>query len=133
MTDAHHGEQYASMLSTRDFNMDQHVAHKRLLAAVVALAVKDACKGSKSKRLLTDTQSAFNFLFKYSDLYLSLLDIDPQHFRKRLVAYANSKRTGVVTPYNLTDFERRCFAMNYRRWAQEHEQVYSLNLSKEMK
>jgi hypothetical protein len=113
--------------------MDQTIACQRLIAAVIALAIKDACRGSRGKMLTSDLASALNFLFEHSDLYLSLLDIDPQHFRKRLVAYANSKKTGVVTPYNLTDFERRCFAMNYRRWAQEHEQVYSLNLSKEMK
>jgi hypothetical protein len=111
-----------------EYFTDQHVANKRLLSAVIALAIKDACKGSSNKRLPSDTQSAFNFLFEHSDLYLSLLDIDPQQFRKRLVAHVHQRLSATTMPYHLTHIERRCFAMNYRRWlhqsVHEREPVY---------
>jgi len=96
--------------------IDQDIACKRLLAAVVVTAIKDACYGPKSKILYSDTASAFSFLFEHSDFYLSLLDIDPQQFRVRLVEYASNKNVAKPLPYSLTDYERRAFSFNYRRW-----------------
>jgi len=98
--------------------MDQHVACKRLLAAVVVMAIKDACYGPRSKILYSDAASAFSFLFEHSDYYLSLLDIDSQQFRVRLLEYVHNKNSNTPLPYSLTDSERRAFSFNYRRWKQ---------------
>jgi hypothetical protein len=96
--------------------MNQSLACKRLLAAVVVMAIKDACFGPKSKIISSHTASAFNFLFEYSDYYLSMLDIDPKQFRVRLLEYVDSKKLDKPLPYSLTDHERRAFSFNYRRW-----------------
>jgi len=115
--------------------MNQDIACRRLLAAVVVTAIKDACFGPKSKILYRDAASAFSFLFEHSDYYLFLLDIDPQQFRVRLVEYVHNKNTAVPLPYSLTDHERRAFAFNYRRWKsmgpgktfnEEHEEYEEL-------
>jgi hypothetical protein len=87
-----------------------------LIAAVVALAIKDACKGGGSKQLPRNTESALRFLFLHSDAYLALLDIDPQQFRIRLLAYVENRKTTLTLPHNLSEFERRGFALNYRQW-----------------
>jgi hypothetical protein len=99
--------------------INQHVAHKRLLAAVIGLAISDACKGAKSIELLMDARSGLRFLFKHSDLYLSLLDIDPQQFRQRLLDYIHNKTIKKTLPYELTDMDRRAFRINYNKWLQE--------------
>ena len=52
----------------------------RLLAAVVATAIKDACGTNRF-----EASSAINFLFNHSEGYLSLLEIDAGSFRKRLM------------------------------------------------
>jgi hypothetical protein len=96
--------------------VSQHVAHKRLLAAVIGLAIDDACKGTKSARLLSDARSGMNFLFKHSDLYLSLLDIDPQQFRNRLLEYTHTSTNKVSLPYELTHMQKRVFRINYKKW-----------------
>jgi len=67
----------------------QGTANRRLLSAVVALAIQDA--QSKPRRLgrlripTDEAISAIYFLFQHSDTYLSILDIDPQQFRERLL------------------------------------------------
>jgi hypothetical protein len=103
----------------------QHIAHKRLLAAVIGLAIDDACKGSSNVRMVADARSAFNFLFEHSDGYLSLLDIDPQQFRVRLLNYTYLKNNKLATPYDLTEMQRRGFRINYKRWLKEKSYGYA--------
>jgi hypothetical protein len=59
----------------------QGTANRRLLAAVVALAIQDAqSKPRRMGRIRIPTDeaiSAIYFLFQHSDSYLNLLDIDP--------------------------------------------------------
>jgi hypothetical protein len=104
-------------MKTKDENfMNQAVACQRLIAAVIALAIKDACKGASKETIPTNTASALNFLFTHSDAYLTVLDIDPQQFRRRLLEYVHQKSTTAALTHNLTDFERRAFALNYQQW-----------------
>jgi hypothetical protein len=104
------------MIEKGEYFMNQSVACQRLIAAVIALAIKDACKGAMKETLPTHTASALNFLFTHSDSYLALLDIDPQQFRNRLLEYVYKQDTTSLLTHNLTDFERRSFGMNYRQW-----------------
>ena len=102
---------------TKDENfMDQAVACRRLISAVVALAITDACKGASKETLPTNTVSALSFLFEHSDSYLELLNIDPQQFRKRLLDYVYNKSPDKMLKHHLSDFERRAFGINYQQW-----------------
>lgn len=104
---------------------DQNIANRRLLSAVVALALRDACHIHGIARLAENTRSAFNFIFMHSDGYLHLLDIDPDQFRNRLIEMSfkdhdpNKKEEG----YALTSVELRRFANNYQVWYREQRQL----------
>jgi hypothetical protein len=95
---------------------DQTTACKRLLAAVIATAIKDACLAPKSKIICSDTASALNFLFGHSEFFLSLLNIDAKQFQVRLLQYVQDRQHENATPFNLSNHDRRAFAFNYRRW-----------------
>ncbi len=101
-------------------NADQDAAHRRLLSAVVVLAIRDACQHPKEKRLGDLPRSALNFLFEDSDGYLTLLDIDPEQFRKRLVnmSYANGATGKYTSMSGFSSEDRRCFRINYQMWIQ---------------
>jgi crotonobetainyl-CoA:carnitine CoA-transferase CaiB-like acyl-CoA transferase len=106
----------------------QGIAYRRLLAAVVALAIQDAqAKPNKtiSKRRLVpkDTaMSAIYFLFRTSDGYLQLLDIDPEQFRKKLLGlmFDMNKKVRHFEPIG-----RRNFRYNYQ-WMHRQENVLDL-------
>jgi hypothetical protein len=106
----------------------QGVAYRRLLAAVVGLAIQDAqakpYKPYSSKKLIpTDTAlSAIDFLFRTSDGYLSLLDIDPGHFRKNLLnlMFDMNRKIRQFEPIG-----RRNFRYNYQ-WMHRKENVIDM-------
>ena len=106
----------------------QGIAYRKLLAAVVALAIQDAQakpnRISLKKRLIPkDTaMSAIDFLFRTSDGYLQLLDIDPEQFRKRLLGlmFDMNKKIRQFEPIG-----RRNFRYNYQ-WMQRQENVLDL-------
>ena len=106
----------------------QGIAYRRLLAAVVALAIQDAqAKPNKtfSKRRLVPKDTAMfaiDFLFRTSDGYLSLLDIDPKQFRKRLLdlMFDMNKKVRQFEPIG-----RRNFRYNYQ-WMHRQENVLDL-------
>ena len=104
----------------------QGTANRRLLAAVVALAIQDA--QSKPRRLgrlripTDEAISAIYFLFQHSNNYLSLLDIDPQQFRNRLLKLMFDMNK------KITQFEpikRRNFRYNYD-WMRRKENILDL-------
>ena len=105
--------------------IDQNKAHRRLLSAVVGLAIRDACLVN-GRYLGENTRTGLSFLFENSDGYLELLDINPKQFRERLleIAFAgpNSKKKYIAV--NLSQDERDRFARNYRRWWNEKSSVY---------
>jgi len=106
----------------------QGIAYRRLLAAVVALAIQDAQakpnKVSLKKRLVPkDTaMSAIDFLFRTSDGYLGLLDINPKQFRKRLLdlMFDMNKKVRQFEPIG-----RRNFRYNYQ-WMYRQENMVDL-------
>ena len=101
--------------------IDQDVAHRRLLSAVVALAIRDVCQIQSVGRLSENSRTGLNFIFEHSDGYLSLLDIDPEHFRRKLLEFVfknfNSKE--FIPAIGLSQIERRRFASNYKIWHSE--------------
>ena len=121
----------------------QGVAYRRLLAAVVGMAIQDAQARPRkpylnrphlNKKLVpTDTAiSAIDFLFRTSDGYLSLLDIDPGHFRKNLLnlMFDMNRKIRQFEPIG-----RRNFRYNYQ-WMHRKEnaidmiKIYEEDMSK---
>lgn len=93
--------------------MDQNVACRRLLSAVIAQAMRDTTdRPTVSKSCTTNAFSALQFLFLDSDHYLTLLDIDPQEFRRRLVQQMYEKKP----MREFTEMHKRCFRFNYNFW-----------------
>ena len=114
-----------NMLYELDYKA-QGTANRRLLAAVVALAIQDA--QSKPRRLgrlripTDEAISAIYFLFQHSNNYLSLLDIDPQQFRNRLLKlmFDMNKKITQFQP-----IKRRNFRYNYD-WMRRKENILDL-------
>jgi len=104
----------------------QGTANRRLLAAVVALAIQDAQLTPRRMGRLRipadEAISAIYFLFQHSDNYLSLLDIDPQQFRERLlkIMFEMNKKVLQFEP-----IKRRNFRYNYE-WMRRKENVLDL-------
>jgi hypothetical protein len=104
----------------------QGTANRRLLSAVVALAVQDAqLKPRRMGRLRIPSDeaiSAIYFLFQHSDNYLNLLDIDPQQFRERLLKlmFDMNKKVSQFEP-----IKRRNFRYNYE-WMRRKENILDL-------
>ncbi len=104
----------------------QGTANRRLLAAVVALAVQDAQSRPRKMgrvRIPTDEAiSAIYFLFQHSDTYLSILDIDPQQFRERLLKLMFDMNRKIA---QFDPIKRRNFRYNYE-WMRRKENILDL-------
>jgi hypothetical protein len=104
----------------------QGTANRRLLAAVVALAIQDAqSKPRRMGRIRIPTDeaiSAIYFLFQHSDSYLNLLDIDPQQFRERLLKLMFDMNKKII---QFDPIKRRNFRYNYD-WMRRKENVLDL-------
>jgi hypothetical protein len=98
---------------------DQDSANRRLLSAVVALAIRDACQHPGNKAVGELPRSALNFLFEHSDGYLGLLDIDAEQFRKRLINLVFSKEKKTGRGFGLSEDDCRKFRINYSMWHKE--------------
>ena len=111
--------------------VDQNASCRRLLAAVVALAVKDACQPSirvRSKetkmyrRVPTEAaSSAIHFLFGEGVVgYLQMLDMDTDRWRTQLMDQMNASNEE-VNSFNsqISAFDKRCFGWNYW-WVNAH-------------
>ena len=106
----------------------QGVAYRRLLAAVVGMAIQDA--QSRPRKLYTgkkliptdEALSAIDFLFRTSDGYLSLLDIDSGRFRKNLLnlMFDMNRKIKQFEPIG-----RRNFRYNYQ-WMHRRENVVDM-------
>jgi hypothetical protein len=110
----------------------QGTANSRLLSAVVALAVQDAQLPPRKigrVRIPTDEAiSAIYFLFQHSDSYLSLLDIDPEQFRDRLLKLMFEMNKKVV---QFEPSKRRNFRYNYQ-WMRRKENISELTKAYEL-
>jgi hypothetical protein len=106
----------------------QGTAYRRILAAVVGLAIQDAQMKPRAvytnKKLIPTDEaiSGIDFLFRTSDTYLNLLDIDPGHFRKKLLdlMFDMNRKIKQFEPIG-----RRNFRYNYQ-WMRKQENVLDL-------
>lgn len=99
--------------------MGQYEACRRLLSAVVSLAVRDACQTPGKRMLNQMPRHALDFLFNHSDGYLELLDFDPEQFRKKLVSVMYMKNPN--PPFSLSQEDCRNLRINYQMWCNEQE------------
>lgn len=97
------------------------LAEKRILAAVVAQAVKDACvapilRGKVAVRPMPDALTALGFLFDQTiaglDAYAAWLDFDPDRFRQKVLDACFASK--VSSDLHLSDDQRRNFRVNYK-------------------
>ena len=104
----------------------QGTANRRLLAAVVALAIQDAQSKPRKMgkvRIPTDEAiSAIYFLFQHSSNYLNLLDINPQQFRGRLLKLMFDMNKKII---QFDPIKRRNFRYNYE-WMRRKENILDL-------
>jgi len=124
----------------KDMSSDA-TAEKRLMAAVVAQAVKDACllpierrrRGKTEMALRSDAITAMAFLFEKSmpglDAYAIWLDFDTDRFRERLIDACDSNRRDPM----FSDQQRRAFRHNYRIFMSmtKHERTGSYEIEDE--
>ena len=97
---------------------------QRLLAAVVAVAVRDCCsppEGKRDLRLTRQAASAFDFLFTdMGDPFLELIDINSGHFRRKLEEVMNDTSNS-DQPFK--SIQRRAFRINYKLWRAEYARL----------
>lgn len=105
----------------------QTTACRSLLAAVVNVAINDACtqppkrESKKADRMPIhiDAFTAMRFLFdeRFSGLneYATWLDFDAKQFRRKLMNMMYDERSIKGMPYD--DMQRRHFRINYKAWA----------------
>jgi hypothetical protein len=108
---------------------------EKLLSAVIVQALEDVCippvnispKGEKKKFILhPDAYSAYTFLFGHGEVYLDLLNIDPQEFKKRIFLQFNDRSTNM--PFNvskrpnaLINHRKRTFRQNHKIYTQSRQ------------
>ena len=96
----------------------------RLLSAVVSLAVRDTMHtpiGKKDLQLQPESASAFDFLLTdTSDGYFDLLNIDPGHYRRKLIEVMNDTSNSNV-PFKAID--RRTFRINHKLWKRQYDRL----------
>jgi hypothetical protein len=113
--------------------MHDHIdGHIKLINAIVALAVLDTTRQCKHKldttrqckhKLDTEAQTAFRFLFSDDvDVYLELIDINPDHFKRKLKESMYNNSTA------FTDTQKRAFKMNFVKW-ENYSKVARLSLA----
>ena len=100
--------------------MHGRIPEQRLLAAVVAVAVRDSMAApyrpvdSREYRMRTEAITAFNFLMTDDcEGYLQWLDIDAGHFRQKLLDQMDD-RTPKSIPFSPE--QRRAFRVNHSMW-----------------
>ena len=94
---------------------DEQAGYSRLLYAIVARAVMDAAiVPSEEKKTSYLAFNAFEFLFGNDvDIYLDLIDINPERFKTQLVDAMFSDKT------NIDETTKRVFRINYKAWQQK--------------
>lgn len=88
---------------------------RQLLSAIVAKAITDATMPPPPNTPIHPyARSALEYLFSNDvDLYLELLDIDPEAFKERIT------KTFWSDSEFLPESQKRTFQSNYKRWQQE--------------
>lgn len=103
---------------------EDYAAGKRLLSAVIGMAINDACMPAfedakrESFKLHSEAEDALEFLF-YSpdcDRYLMVMDIDPTTFRRCLVEAMHRSKL-----FDITGAKLRHLRLNYRLFIKARE------------
>ena len=103
-----------------EVDIEQHYPpERRLLAAVVAMALRDACekpyKESKNCTMHTYARSAHEFLWTPAlDAYLAFLDIEPDFYREKLTKFMSDQSERVTNGFSSEN--RRNFRLNKLLW-----------------
>lgn len=101
---------------------EEYAAGKRLLSAVIGMAINDACMPpfedarGRNFRLHSDAADALEFLF-YSESceeYLMVMDIEPTTFRRCLVDAMGRDKL-----FDINETKLRYLRMNYRIFIKE--------------
>ena len=103
---------------------------EQLLSAVVAMAIDDVCLPPTRDRqdgvmMNNHAYTAYRFLFEHGDVYLDLLNIDPQSFRQKLVAQLldlSTNRPFDVSnrPSEIIGRKKRMFKLNQKLYQQRN-------------
>lgn len=99
---------------------EAYAAGKRLLSAVIGLAINDAClapfKESKGLRLHSEAKDALEFLFysEQCDKYLMVMDIEPSTFRRCLLDAMHRDKI-----FDVGEAKLRCMRANYKLFVRE--------------
>jgi hypothetical protein len=104
--------------------VDDRIPEHRLLAAVVASAVRDCCLppiGKRNVRLHPNAATAFDFIFTdSSDPFLELVDINAGNFKLRLQEAMNDTSN---TDQPFKAIARRAFRINHKLWKSEYARL----------
>lgn len=107
-----------------DLEGPDRTPEQRLLAAVVAVAVRDCCMppvGRHNLRLQPQAASAFDFVFTdLGDPFLELIDINSGHFRRKLEEVMNDTSN---TDKPFKSIQRRAFRINHKLWKAEYARL----------
>jgi hypothetical protein len=77
--------------------------------------------GKKDLQLQPESASAFDFLLTdTSDGYFDLLNIDPGHYRRKLIEVMNDTSNSNV-PFKAID--RRTFRINHKLWKRQYDRL----------
>ena len=89
---------------------------KKLLWAVIQLAIDDACRAPFVTKPQNDSITAMRFLFSESlDAYLMWLDVDAQRFKQKLLEAMFSEKHD-----KFQESARRAFRANFK-WCKRNE------------
>lgn len=103
---------------------EEYAAGRRLLSAVIGLAINDACfpafedARGKNLRLHPEAEDALDFLFYSEDCerYLMVMDIEASTFRRCLIDAMHREKISDITGNKL-----RHLRMNYRLFIKSRE------------
>lgn len=99
---------------------EEYAAGRRLLSAVIGLAIHDACLApfaeSKDLRLHSEAKDALEFLFysEQCEKYLMVMDIEPTTFRRCLLDAMHRDKI-----FDVSDTKLRSLRMNYKIFMRE--------------
>lgn len=99
---------------------EAYAAGKRLLSAVIGLAIQDSCLApfaeSKDLRLHSEAKDALEFLFysEQCEKYLMVMDIEPTTFRRCLLDAMHRDKI-----FDVGEAKLRCLRMNYKIFMRE--------------
>jgi hypothetical protein len=106
---------------------------EKLLSAVIVQALEDVClkptkDANRKYRLVHNARTAYEFLFVNSNIYLELLNIDTDAFRRKILTQLYDMSTN--RPFDLSKRDnpiinrrKRCFQRNHKIYQEEMRRI----------